>query len=576
LSPGPLSKAHSSLEGVSKCTQCHAGGEQVSMEKCLTCHAELKPQLADGTGFHGHTPVAERACQRCHHEHQGKNFALIEWATPKKSFNHQKVGFPLLGKHAQVECSQCHQQRLVHSKTVLALLAQQPHRETYLGLSTRCSSCHFDEHRGQLGDACQTCHREQGWKPAPGFDHDTTAYPLTGKHRRVECTGCHPSQEAKPGSSDQFSAPRSRSFVEFQGIAHQSCHDCHRDPHQGQFGATCTSCHNTASWAQVKKTERGTEMHDRTRFPLEGLHHDVPCKSCHGPFPGQRAKFRGLNFRTCGACHADAHEGQLTKSNRRNAGQCDACHTVDGFLPARFEVQDHQKTAYPLEGAHQAVGCAACHSQEPTLSRRIAKSVLADLKRKKRPQLFSLTLFDLHQKGSRCQSCHGDPHGNQFASRAQGCTACHQLTSFEDLKFQHARDTRFPLTGKHASTPCAGCHTPNAQHIMQYRPLEIGCQSCHADVHAKQFWREGEGTNCTRCHGNESFQKTTFVHALPFTSFQLTGKHAAAACDACHPRVSVSTAVAVRRYRFIPTTCDGCHVDVHQGAFRGFTPGSAR
>ncbi len=578
LSPGPLSKAHSNLEGLNNCTRCHTEGEQVSADKCLSCHSELKPQLAGGTGFHGHIPTAERACQRCHHDHQGLDFSLIDWGTSKKSFPHQKTGFPLLGKHAQVECNQCHQRRLVHSKPVLSFLAQQPHRETFLGLSARCNACHFDEHRGQVGEACQTCHREEGWKPAPGFNHNKTQYPLTGRHQKVACSGCHRSVEDQPGSANQFPAPRSTSFIEFAGVPHQSCQDCHRDPHEGKFGARCASCHNTGSWSQVRETERGKDLHDKTRFPLEGMHQNVPCKSCHGPFPGQRAKFRGLSFQTCGACHPDGHEGQLAKSNRRSGGQCEACHTLDGFLPAQFEVQDHQKTAYPLEGAHRVVACAACHLQEPTLVNRISRAIRAELRRKKRPELFSLTLFDLGQRGSRCQNCHADPHGNQFASKvaAQGCTGCHQLTSFVDLKFDHNRDSRFRLTGKHASTACADCHTPNVQRVVQYRSVDTACQSCHADVHAKQFWRSGEGTDCARCHGTETFHKTSFVHAPPFTSFVLQGKHASVRCEACHPTVTVSSAVAVRRYRFIPTTCEGCHVDVHQGAFRGFALGSAR
>jgi hypothetical protein len=589
FSPGPLAKPHSNLEGLNNCTTCHSAGEQVAIDKCLSCHSEIKPQLVNGTGLHGHIPAGERACERCHHEHQGRDFALIEWAMPKKSFPHNNVGFPLRGKHAEVECNQCHQRRLVHSKQVVSFLAQHPHRETFLGLSTKCSACHFDEHRGQLGDACQDCHHEQGWKPAPGFDHNETQYPLTGRHQKVACSGCHPSQEDERLSASQFPAPRSRSFIEFQGVPHQSCHDCHRDPHQGKFGARCASCHNTAGWGKVRESERGLDLHDKTRFPLEGLHQDVPCKSCHGPFPGRRAKFRGLSFQTCGACHPDGHEGQLAKANLGSRGQCEACHTVDGFVPARFEVQDHQKTGYPLEGAHLAVPCAACHPQEPTLINRVSRSVRAELRRKKRPELFSLTLFDLGQKGSRCQNCHADPHGNQFASKLlagelptgrgvalQGCTVCHQLTSFADLKFDHNRDSRFQLTGKHASTACAGCHVPNSQHIVQYRPLDTGCQSCHADVHAKQFWRPGEGTDCARCHATEAFQKTSFVHAPPFTSFVLQDKHASLPCKACHPTVIVSPGVAVRRFRFIPTNCEGCHVDVHHGRFHGLASGSAR
>src|ERR1700687_4005337 len=537
------------------CTQCHSGAQQISADKCISCHAELKPQLSKGSGFHGRIPETDRSCQSCHHEHQGRDFHLIEWVPSKKGFPHQKVGFPLLGKHAQVDCQQCHTAP-----------------RTFLGLSTRCNACHFDEHRGQLGDQCQTCHREQAWKPAPGFDHRDTDFVLTGRHTRVACKACHPSQEDRASSA--------KSFLSFEKLPHQSCQDCHRDPHEGKFGAACTSCHSTAGWKNVKNAAvQKTNFHDQTRFPLEGLHRSVPCVSCHGPFPAQPAKFKGLKFQSCPHCHADPHLGQLAKTNRRASPACESCHTTDGFLPARFELSDHQKTTYPLEGAHQSVACVACHPAEPSLASRIPKSVRVDLKRKKRRELFSFALFNASANTSRCQSCHRDPHGEQFATKvaSQGCTGCHRLTSFADLNFDHRRDSRFPLTGKHASATCGECHfASGAKQIVKYRPLDTSCQSCHADVHAKQFARSKGDTDCAACHQTEGFTRTLFLHGPPFTSFVLDGKHATVQCVACHPDVRVAEGVTVRRYRPVPKTCQGCHADFHHGAFRGFVPASVR
>jgi len=490
------------------------------------------------------------------------------------------VGYPLLGKHAQVDCHQCHQPRLIQDKQITDLLARQSGRQTYLGLPTRCNACHFDEHRGQLGDRCETCHREQGWKPAPGFNHGETDFPLTGRHIKVDCASCHPSQRDETTPAKAFPAPVSRSVMSFDKMPHQSCQDCHRDPHEGKFGGACASCHSTAGWKRVKSTAvQRTDFHDQTRFPLEGLHSTVACTSCHGPFPGQRAKFRGLIFQSCSACHADAHLGQLAKTGRREGPRCEPCHDTEGFLPPRFELQDHQKTSYPLEGAHQAVACAACHPQEPALANRISKSIRVELRRKKRPELFSFAVFDAKLNTSKCQACHRDPHGDQFASRVgvQGCTGCHRLTSFADLNFDHSRDSSFPLTGKHSSVACAQCHLPaGPKRIVQYRPLDKSCQSCHADVHAKQFARSPGGTDCAACHQTQEFTKTTFAHAPPFTSFLLEGKHAALQCTGCHPDVRVAESVIVRRYRPVPKTCQACHVDVHRGAFRGFIPVSAR
>ena len=41
FSPGPLSRAHQSLEGLESCTRCHVAGRQLAPERCLDCHTEL-------------------------------------------------------------------------------------------------------------------------------------------------------------------------------------------------------------------------------------------------------------------------------------------------------------------------------------------------------------------------------------------------------------------------------------------------------------------------------------------------------------------------------------------------------
>ena len=62
-------------------------------------------------------------------------------------------------------------------------------------------------------------------------------------------------------------------------------------------------------------------------------------------------------------------------------------------MPPRFTVEQHQKTAYPLEGAHQVVACNACHLKAPSLADKIPKALRLELKKKKRPELFSFASF---------------------------------------------------------------------------------------------------------------------------------------------------------------------------------------
>jgi hypothetical protein len=81
FSPGPLAKPHSSLEGLSQCSMCHASGgdEDHFQEKCLACHTELAPRVAKGLGFHGRLSEEKRDCKNCHHDHQGVDFKMVEW-----------------------------------------------------------------------------------------------------------------------------------------------------------------------------------------------------------------------------------------------------------------------------------------------------------------------------------------------------------------------------------------------------------------------------------------------------------------------------------------------------------------
>ena len=536
LSPGPLSKAHQDLEGIKNCTKCHEAGEQVSDKRCLDCHKELQPELVKGTGFHGHLPPAQRACNSCHHEHQGKDFALIDW--DRKKFDHARTGFVLKGKHAPLDCAKCHEPRRIQDPAAKALK-----RETFLGLATACSACHFDEHRGQEGLDCAKCHNEQSWKPAPGFVHAKTEFALRGAHQKVECLKCHAREmDLKPPG---FPPPVHEIFSRFKPVAHARCTDCHQDPHQGKFGADCERCHVEESWTTMKTATGQRAFHEKTRFPLRGAHAQVGCKECHGPWPGKKAIFKDMKFQACADCHADAHEGQLKPA------ACERCHDVISFKPARFEAKDHAQTKYPLLGAHLAVGCAQCHPQERRLEARAPKKA---------------SLFFFHPDASRCESCHQDPHKGQLK---KACATCHEVASFHAVKLDHDKATRFALTGAHKKAACASCHFADAAGVVRYTPLPMTCASCHADPHAGQF---GMPSDCARCHATEDFKKTLFVHAEPFTKYALVGKHRDVACEKCHASAQVAAGRKAIKYRGTPAACESCHADFHKGAFAGFEP----
>lgn len=568
FSPGELAKAHAPFEGLSNCVKCHPAGGQLSQDTCLDCHDELTGRVAKGLGFHGRIPQDKRACEGCHHEHQGRDFELVDWgAAGKKAFDHKRAGWALEGGHQKVACADCHAKRFVTQPRLLKLFDARPH--TSLGLVTTCSVCHFDEHRGQTqGKLCTDCHTDKAWKPAPSFDHAKTEYPLTGLHAKVACDKCHPTVPDDEKRSGGLT-PKKDTFLKFAPVAHETCLDCHKDPHDNRFGPRCTSCHTTASWHVIRNASAERAFHDKTRFKLEGAHADVDCRDCHGPRPGLPTRFKGLKFEACTDCHFDAHLGQLTEAGKPLP--CQRCHGVDAFTPASYGPTEHEKARYPLQGAHRVVACEACHATSAPLKAQVNAARLADLKRRHRLPLFSFTALHFSRAPGRCDDCHQDVHQGQLTPR-RACDACHRVDDFHQLTFDHDKDARFPLAGKHAKVPCAKCHAaPKPGAPISYRPLEQRCAACHEDVHVGQLATDGQ-TKCERCHDTQDFTKTAFRHEPPFTTYRLEGAHGTARCEGCHPRVAVKGAKPTARYRPTARACEACHADFHQGAFRGFEP----
>jgi hypothetical protein len=590
FSPGPLAHPHAGFEGLDNCAKCHEEQKGLSARKCLECHTELAPRVARGTGFHGRLPRdAQQACATCHPDHRGKDFQMIDWEGAREKFDHKKTGWPLAGAHAKGKCEDCHQRALVEDAVVKKLLERHPKQATFLGVPKRCDACHFDEHRGQLGKDCGKCHDDVAWKPPKGFDHAAARFPLRGEHKKVACGKCHPNATDDAFSAAAFPKPRAPTFLTMKPLEFKTCESCHDDPHKGSLGPACASCHQETGWKLIKAASgRDTSFHDKTKFPLRGGHVGAPCRSCHGPFPGQPARFKGLPFGSCSDCHEDAHLGQLTARSPAKVAACDRCHTVNAWLPARFEREQHADTKFPLEGAHAAASCRGCHPTDPGLARRVPAAVTKKLKAERRPEVFSFTVLAPKQRPTACLACHEDVHRGQLASAEtkDTCASCHVTTSFADVTFDHAK-SRFPLTGKHAKTACAGCHRPErvsgATTMIRYKPLDTSCGSCHTDAHAGQFLASvaavgvdapvRKGRDCSACHPTTSFKKTSFDHGDPrFTTYKLEGRHAKVACARCHPTVKVADGVETVRYRPLPRACEGCHVDFHHGEFRGFEP----
>jgi Cytochrome c7 and related cytochrome c len=185
--------------------------------ECKACHIDLKHfrnTVMDCIACHKkddkHEGQEGNKCESCHNDKNWKS----------TTFDHGLARFPLLGKHVNVECRDCHKSPRFKDARIA------------------CLSCHVkdDVHKKTLGPSCEQCHNARSWK-AWDFDHDKrTKYVLDGKHKGVACKACH----TQP--------------MEDKVTASTRCITCHAksDVHDGNYGRQCEQCHVTSSFKTIR------------------------------------------------------------------------------------------------------------------------------------------------------------------------------------------------------------------------------------------------------------------------------------------------------------------------------------
>ena len=508
ISPGKLVSAHAKLEGISNCTTCHELGNKVTIEKCLECHKEIKSLINQGKGYHISVNVKGKDCFVCHSDHHGLNFQIVRFDTTK--FNHQLAGYELKGKHAKISCMACHKKEFIKTKT-----SQKNSGKSYLGLDTKCLSCHADYHQMTLPNDCASCHGPDSFKPATNFNHQKSKYPLIGKHSDVACDKCH-LKEKKDGLD----------FQHFSGVRFGNCTDCHKDVHNNKFGQDCRKCHSENSFQQI--TGISNFDHSKTDFPLLGKHLTLDCTKCH------KGKYTTpIKSNRCMDCHKDYHKGQFI--DKEATSDCNDCHNEKGFTDSSFSFARHNKTNFKLEGAHAATPCISCHKKEKDWQ------------------------FDNMDK--HCIACHNNIHKehikDKFIPEGQ-CESCHNVISWSKITFDH-RITDFQLQGKHAEITCRDCHfKKETGHLFEQKFAELkgNCEECHTDIHQNQFVTNG-ATDCSDCHAFKNWKAEKFDHNK--TRFKLDGGHEKVECKKCH-LMNKTNSVPYIQYKNTAMSCKSCHL----------------
>jgi Zn finger protein HypA/HybF involved in hydrogenase expression len=309
---------------------------------------------------------------------------------------------------------------------------------------------------GRFKGECGLCHGAEGWTPAhisPRFNHAKFGFALDGAHAAAACRACHATLD--------FSQEKTQ------------CVGCHQDVHQGELGADCARCHTPRSFIDRAAMVRA---HQLTRFPLSGAHASLDCESCHPPAVPGHLQFVGTSP-NCAGCHMPDYRATTTPDHvaANFPTTCQNCHSNIAWRPASF---DHDRTAFPLTGAHRSTPCLSCHGDGVYVG-----------------------------KSTACVSCHqADYNGttdpaHSAAGFSTACQTCHNTTSWAGATFDHD-GLYFPIySGTHAGrwSACSDCHNSPSSY------LQFTCFTCHAQAttdshHTGVSGYSYDSNACYRCH----------------------------------------------------------------------------
>ncbi len=427
----PLSGVHATIS----CENCHVGGVFTGLSTaCVSCHQ----QDYDGTSNPNHAGAGfATECQQCHNTRG--------WTGV--NFDHSRTAFALTGAHRSVGCNECHANGV------------------YSGTPMLCVSCHQQEYDSTtdpnhaatgFSTECQQCHNTNAWAGA-NFDHNATAFPLTGAHRSVGCNLCH-ANGVYAGTSTLCVSCHQQDYNSTANPNHVSA----------GFPTDCEQCHSTVSWA-------GADFnHNTTAFPLTGAHRSVGCNECHA-----NGVYSGTPM-LCVSCHQQDYNGTTNPDHVSAAfpTDCEQCHSTVGWAGADF---DHSITGFPLTGAHVGRPCSDCH-----VNNRYSGMDPA------------------------CVACHqSDYNGTTNPDHAASgfsteCTLCHNTAAWAGATFNH---TGFPIySGRHAGRwrTCDECHV-NPSNFADFNCLGCHPHSDKAGTDSDHRGRSGysyDSNACYRCHPN--------------------------------------------------------------------------
>ncbi len=212
----PLIGAHKTAN----CIQCHEGNTVEEMHdfkqadaECNYCHMDIH--------FEGYGDN----CYRCHNT---SNWDFLSWR-----FRHDETLFPLIGRHSNIACENCH---------------SNAYGFVVLNRTTSCVVCHRDVYTSQVienghteNEDCFLCHNTRAWFPSDMSHHDVFFPIFTGNHRKGVWSTCEAECHINPNNYTDFSCG-------LNGVCHEhrksKMDDKHDEKNDYRYESrACYNCH---------------------------------------------------------------------------------------------------------------------------------------------------------------------------------------------------------------------------------------------------------------------------------------------------------------------------------------------
>jgi hypothetical protein len=412
------------------------------------------------------------------------------------------------------------------------------------------------------------------------FDHLTTGFELTGRHRDLPCEECHANAVFKGTPRDCAACHGIGTNV--RATAKSANHILSTE--------ACDSCHATVAWIPAVNFDHAqthgscSTCHNNVQAQGKGPQHistNLECSVCHSTISWSGAVFNHEGISGgCRQCHNGVTATGLPSAHIPTGGApCESCHSPTNFTTFAGAVMDHSAVAgMPCANCHEAgrsfIGvtittrpgpphpatgdCGTCHSSTSTFTG------LSQLPPNHLPtsqpcsqchsNLADFSIFTMSHQGitSGCANCHGaglsfvnmapptlkEFPPNHIPTGSLACESCHSTTNF--TTFAGTAMTHSAVT----AISCSACHEAGKSFVGS-PPIVTRPPAPHVAT--------GE---CSNCH----FSTTTFAGAtgtLPANHIPLPAADGGN-CSLCHTNAN-DFSIYTMNHTGIANNCAQCH-----------------